>query len=200
MTCQKCGNTLNEGARFCPKCGTMVETTVSSSREIDAYEEIPQNVEEKPSFFSRIWGVLSTIILILIVLFFLFKSGCFSPALNNNQGANTPEEIAVAIANYYKYGDISYLNNYFDKGMYNQEIEDGFKSNRDSLQLNTSAINMDKLNTTVAEMSEYSDGLKKCTITIHIQSGYGILENSYNISHYLHQAKTAQGVKWFLGQ
>ena len=199
MFCQKCGNVINEDARFCPKCGTEIEITVPETGD-EGQDSVNDAKGVLSLIVAKIKSIYSTIILIFIVFIILLHKGCLSPVMNNNQGAETPEEVAVAVANYYKYGDFSYLNNYFDKQINNEEIEAEFKKQRESLELDTSNINMDTLNPVVTEMGDYSKGLKKCIATIHVQSGFGIMENSYSNRIHLHQAKTAQGVKWFLGQ
>ena len=40
MFCEKCGETLREGAKFCPECGLMVENTLSVPNDEYSYETI----------------------------------------------------------------------------------------------------------------------------------------------------------------
>ena len=71
MFCQKCGNQLNEGAAFCPKCGTKVD--VASGIRAEAVNE--NNVKPvKPKKSKR--GII--IISIVVILLLIFIKSCTS--------------------------------------------------------------------------------------------------------------------------
>ncbi|MBR6892736.1 MAG: zinc-ribbon domain-containing protein [Bacteroidaceae bacterium] len=54
--CRKCGTKLNEGVKFCPKCGHTVDGVLASQpQENQAQQEHVENQEENKNFTYRMW-------------------------------------------------------------------------------------------------------------------------------------------------
>lgn len=72
--CGKCGNSLNQGANFCPKCGWQVPST---SQEYNTYVEPPntgityysqQNTGETSNIGSIVTIIISSIVIIVMTI------------------------------------------------------------------------------------------------------------------------------------
>lgn len=137
--------------------------------------------------------IISTIITIIVLgfllLVLLLKGGAHKPILNNNLGANTPEELGKAYATALKYNDISYIDKYWDAvveyGSIKSEIEEYIKK-EDSYR-----TMMDINSIEIIEQDEGSEINRMITVkTGHVGDEYYLP---------IHNADTPQGTKWFIG-
>ena len=58
--CTQCGNRKNEGANFCPNCGTAFAAMApqAESPQAESSRDVGGGQEEGPSFTSLIWGII----------------------------------------------------------------------------------------------------------------------------------------------
>ena len=85
MFCSKCGSDLQDGAQFCPKCGTKVEQTLAPEPEkkvkviLDPEEVVPQKeTADSSKTFSgqgKTFGLILMIISIIGDLVAMFAIG-----------------------------------------------------------------------------------------------------------------------------
>lgn len=81
MRCKKCGQELNEGARFCTRCGAPVE------------QDEPKKVPEKP---KKQWKDQYTILVLVGVLVLAGAVGMLVKGMKNREAANETRQAAEA--------------------------------------------------------------------------------------------------------
>lgn len=65
MFCQKCGNQLNDGAAFCPKCGRKVLTTNQAvDKNVSTDQKVNTTVNQK-GISPRVWAVAAEILFVI---------------------------------------------------------------------------------------------------------------------------------------
>lgn len=221
MFCKKCGNQLNDGAVFCPKCGTAVTVTEVAKKDNEthtgsmrfetgkAIEKDPQKndgAESKPvkaakKIASIIWSLIGFACVAGIILVCFLRSSPGKQILNNNLGANTPEEIGIAYVNALKYNDFSRMNLYLDQTRNYDIVKQKFESDVSENGDYYSSIDLNKISYEPIETSDNDgDGLCDGTLKMYVQDNALIFKTYYSWELYVHQAETAQGIRWFLAK
>ena len=80
MYCKKCGNELDEDAKFCPECGAKKE---ENDVEIEEKQENSNNKKSKKTLMVTIIAII-IILLIAIICYILYQKNIISKQENEN--------------------------------------------------------------------------------------------------------------------
>lgn len=203
MFCQNCGSQLNEGAVFCPKCGTKTDA-VSGIPVQDMGENNIKPIKPK----KRKSGIIIVLIVIVLIAYAFFSrySGDSSHSnVNNGKGADDPITVAQAYMLCIQYRDTSYIEKYLDEQLDNDAYISRLEENFAVLAADgVDKINMDGITYDVGETYKES-GNTYVSIEIHYSEqgrfgGNAVFGKSYKMTLNLHRAPTPDGEKWFLGK
>lgn len=200
MFCQKCGNQLNEGAAFCPKCGTRI--AVPSGIHVEAVNE--NNVKSvKPKKRKR--GIIVVSIILVVCLLFFIVGISSSKNVNAGKGADDPAAIVQAFILCCQYRDTSYINQYLDE----EFKSDSFITQMQGViqkmdEQNFGDINLDGVTYEIGATYEEA-GYTCVDITVNFAEkglfgGNTIFGNRREVAISLHRANTPDGTKWFIGK
>ena len=214
MFCQKCGNQLNEGAAFCPKCGAIVTVSENSSKSSVGVDLNKKKNKEIPIIITCV-----TVLLVIIVLTVKGSSGhgaILEPSwvkANQNKGADNPTQIAVAYLKTLNDGNDTRLYGYWDA----QLEEEGIRLDTNSIAKLHNDATTNETKTLYLDGAEYEvgnvytnekDGQSyenvKVKITCRTEGMFGgesvFTGYDYILEITLHKNRTPDGDKWFLGQ
>lgn len=203
MFCQNCGNELNEGAVFCPKCG---EKIGMDQGLVEQYKQVFESkVADHTSFRKkRRWPMILLIAAVLAVAaWFVFDAGLlpFNNA-NRDKGADSPITVAKAYMSCILNADTADIEKYcddnFNSSPYLLTLQDNL-TEAAGIEINTDGITYD----VGAEYTSF--GYTCVDVEIHFSEkgffgGNAIFGNSYTITLPLHKASTPDGEKWFMGK
>lgn len=200
MFCQKCGNQLNEGAAFCPKCGTKID--VPSGIRVEAVNENSAK-PVKPKKKKRGIIIVSIILALCLLCFIVGISS--SKNVNAGKGADDPAAIVKAFVLCCQYRDTSYLDQYFDE----EFKDDSFITQMQNVlqkmdEQNFGDINMDGVTYELGATYEEA-GYTCIDITVNFAEeglfgGNTIFGNRREFVISLHKANTPDGMRWFMGK
>lgn len=203
MFCQKCGDQLNEGAAFCPKCGTRID--MPSGIRVGAVNgnKVKPLEPVNPKKGKR--GIIIVLFIFAICLLYFMVRTLGSKSVNAGKGADDPAAIGQAYVLCCQYRDTSYIDQYLDEELNSDSF---ITQMQDFIQemdgQNFGDINIDGVTYELGATYEEA-GFTCVDITINFAEkglfgGNTIFGNSGKAVISLHKAKTPDGMKWFIGK
>lgn len=201
MFCKNCGNQLNEGASFCPKCGTKIGAATDIRMQVTSRSS-ENLIKPKKRKHGKI--IVLIVIALIAAVWVFHRQDDLNQAANVNKGKGADEPITVAQAymTCIQYKDTSYMEKYYDEQLNNDIYVSRMQDNMAALA--DIEINMNGITYDVGET--YKEfGNTYINIDIHFSKkgllgGNALFENGKVISIILHKASTPDGEKWFFGK
>lgn len=208
MFCQKCGNQLNEGASFCPKCGLKIDAAPDSNSQEQVQYNQP-NVKQIKHKESKKRNFVT--LFVILILFFMAMARMHVnneleriTSVNAGKGAEDPSTIGRDFALCCQYKDTSYIDKYLDDELnydsFIAQIKDIFQSMDEQ---NYGDINLDGVTCELGEKYE-KNGYTCVDLTVNFAEeglfgGNTRLGNKSQYTFPLHRVNVMGGNKWFIG-